>query len=62
MVQWLRIYLAMQGSLSDLIPGGGTKIPHASEQLSLNTATRVHALQGKIPHGATKIAHAATKT
>ena len=37
-VQWLRICLAMQGDLG-LIPGWGTKIPHATEQLSPCVAT-----------------------
>ena len=47
-VQWLRIHLLMQGTVS--IPGRGTKIPHASGQLSL------HALEPElsIPHAATK--------
>ena len=38
MVQWLRIYLPVQGVGS--IPVQGTKIPHVSGQLSPHTATR----------------------
>ena len=47
-VQWLRIHLVMQGTVS--IPGRGTKIPHASGQLSL------HALESElsIPKAAAK--------
>ena len=45
-----------------LIPGQGTKIPHATEQLSQNTTTaepaphysRVHDPQEKISHPASK--------
>ena len=37
-VQWLRICLPMQGH--GLIPGRGTKIPHASGQVYRHTATR----------------------
>ena len=36
MVQWLRIHLPMWDVGS--IPGQGTKIPHAAEQLSLHIA------------------------
>ena len=36
-IQGLRICLSMQGD-ADLIPGQGTKIPHAAEQLSPHTA------------------------
>ena len=32
------------------IPGQGTKISHAAGQLSLWATTRVHVLQGEIPH------------
>ena len=35
-VQWLRIHLAMQAA-TGLVPGQGTKIPHAVEQLSQST-------------------------
>ena len=48
--------------------GQGTKIPHAMEQLSLNTAATEHARSGahvprwKILHDAMKIPHATTKT
>ena len=38
-VQWLRILPCNAGYLG-LIPNQGTKIPHASEQLSLNTTTK----------------------
>ena len=52
------------------IPGPGTKIPHAAEQLSPHVSTtelvhpqqRVCVPQRKIPHDATKIPCAATKT
>ena len=37
-VQGLRICLAVQGDLNS-IPGQGTKIPHALEQLSPNATT-----------------------
>ena len=37
-VQWLRIHLAMQAA-TGLVPGQGTKIPHAVEQLSQSTGT-----------------------
>ena len=38
-----------------LIPGWGTKIPYATEQLSPRTTNyRIRALQGKIPDDATK--------
>ena len=36
------------------IPGEGTEIPHAAEQLSAHASTRVHAMQGKILHDVTK--------
>ena len=36
------------------VPGWGTEIPHAAEQLSIHASTRVHAMQGKILHDATK--------
>ena len=32
MIQWLKIFLAMQGDMG-LSPDQGTKIPHASEQV-----------------------------
>ena len=38
MVQWLRICLPMQG-IGLLIPGQGTKIPHAAEQLRMCVVT-----------------------
>ena len=50
------------------IPDGGTKIPHAVEQLSQHTAISEawHHLEGpcasESPHGATKVLHAANKT
>ena len=46
-----------------LIPGQGTKIPHAMEQLSPCTAAResMHHSE-KIPHDSTKSSHATTKT
>ena len=44
-----------------LIPGLGTKTPHALEQLSLPPATTVSAQQGKIPHNTTKVLPAATQ-
>ena len=47
-VQWLRVHLLMQGTVS--IPGRGTKIPQASGQLSL----RALELELTIPHAATK--------
>ena len=37
-----------------LVPGWGMKIPHAAEQLSLHTTTRVHVLRPEIPHDTTK--------
>ena len=37
MVQWLRIHLPMKGTGS--IPGQGTRIPHATGQLSLPATT-----------------------
>ena len=40
MVHWLRIYLAIQGGDTYLIPGQGTKIPHAEGQLSLHATMR----------------------
>ena len=41
MVQWLKFALQCRGL--GLIPGQGTKIPHAVEQLSLHTtATEAH--------------------
>ena len=54
------------------IPGPGTKIPHAKEQLSPTTESRLsrnlltpqlesHVPQRKIPQKAMKIPHAATK-
>ena len=52
-VQQLRIRLAMQRQSS--IPGQGTKIPQASEQLSQHATTRVHVPQQKIPQDTTKI-------
>ena len=45
-----------------LIPGLGTKTPHALEQLSLPPATTVSVQQGKIPHNTTKVLPAATNT
>ena len=36
--QWLRICLAMQGMDGSSIPSWGTKIPHATGQLSLHAA------------------------
>ena len=42
------------------IPGWGTKIPHSTEQLSLNSATTVPRSYGA--HDETKIPQAATKT
>ena len=56
MVQWLRVHLAMPGEVR-LIPGQRTKISHAKEQLSPSASTRVHVLQGKIPHDAPKTLH-----
>ena len=38
MIRWLRIYLAMWGDMGS-IPGWGTKISHALEQLSLWATT-----------------------
>ena len=46
MVRWLRIHLAMQGTLVRSLAG---KSPHAEEQLSPCTATRAHALQQEKP-------------
>ena len=74
-VQWLKNQSCNSGDIGS-VPGWGTKIPHAVEQLSLPaTATeprcsgthvtqlqRVHVLQQKMPHVATKILHAETKT
>jgi len=37
-LQWLRICLAMQGD-TGFIPGGGTQIPHATEQISPHSPT-----------------------
>ena len=45
------------------IPGQGTKIPHALEQLSLHATTRDSlCTTTKEPHVATKIPHSASKT
>ena len=44
------------------IPGGGTKIVYAMEQLSPWTAARVRAPQQQMAHEATKILCAVTKT
>ena len=44
------------------IPGWGTKVPHAAEQLSPRTAARVCAPNGKILHGTTQIVHVAAQT
>ena len=44
------------------IPGGGTKIVYAMEQLSPWTAARVRAPQQQTAHEATKILCAVTKT
>ena len=65
---WPRIHLAA-GTVG-WTPGWGTKILHATRQLSPHTSTtessphnwRAHAPQRKIPHGSTKVPHAATKT
>ena len=43
MAQWSRIHIAVQGTGS--IPGPGTKIPHATEQLSPCTTTTQSALE-----------------
>ena len=61
-VQWLRICLAMQGTFMGLIPGWGTKIPHASEQLSLQALEQQKILRDtvKIPHATTKTQHSQT--
>ena len=37
-VQWLKICLVIQGDMGS-IPGWGTKIPHATEQLNLQAVT-----------------------
>jgi len=37
-LQWLRICLEMQGD-TGFIPGGGTQIPHATEQISPHSPT-----------------------
>ena len=47
MVQWLRLCAPNAGDTGS-VPGQGTKIPHATGQLSPHTATK------KIPHAATK--------
>ena len=47
-IQGLRICLSMQGD-ADLIPGQGTKIPHAAEQLSPHTAAT------QPPHSGTRV-------
>ena len=45
-VRWLRICLAIQGTQVPLVPGWGTKIPHALEQLSPGaTATKARTSQ-----------------
>ena len=44
------------------IPGRGTKIPHALEQLSHQATAGVSAPQRKIPHDAMRILCAATET
>ena len=52
-VQWLRIYLAMQGNVGS-IPGRGTKIPHALVQLRPQAPTTEPVHHQKDPHAATK--------
>ena len=48
---------------SGLIPGGGTKIPHTLELLSLQATTRESERCNEIfPHDATKIPCTVTKT
>ena len=47
MAQWLRIRLAGDAGL---IPGQGTKIPHAMEQLSLPATIRESVHHNKISH------------
>ena len=41
--------LACSAGDAGLIPGWGTKIPHAVEQLKLCATARVHVLQRRIP-------------
>ena len=68
-VQWLGICLAMPCNDTGSIPGWGTKIPHAMQQLSPHTATteptsphlESPCASTKILHDAEKILHAATK-
>ena len=45
-VQWLRIHLAMKGRDMGSIPGQGTKISYASEQLNPPAATAEPARSG----------------
>ena len=45
-----------------LIPGGGTKIPHAAGQLSPCATTREPKSQRNTPQATTKIPHATTNT
>ena len=67
LVQMLRIHLAMQGDKGS-IPGRGTKIPHATEQLSPQATTAeptystAYALQQECLCATTKCPHDATKT
>ena len=49
-VQWLRIYLPMDGGMGS-IPGWRTNIPHATRQLNLCTTTKIP----QIPSAAAKI-------
>ena len=53
--------LCNAGDDSGLIPGRGTKVAHAAEQLIPHATTRVCAPQPKIPCEATKIPCATTK-
>ena len=47
---------------TDSIPGRGTKIPHALEQLSLQATAGVSAPQRKIPHNAMRVPCATAET
>ena len=47
--------LACSAGDAGLIPGWGTKIPHAVEQLKLCATARVHVLQRRIPREENKI-------
>ena len=58
----VKVHLPCSVGDMSLIPGQGTKIPHATEQLISCATTRESAPQRETPHDPTKILPAATKT